>query len=292
MFQIKKDNYNSVQLLPDYSSSSVRSNASFRRSRHFGVVAVILIVILLAAALAGGGFLYFTQLSPAKSFQRALASQDFEKCTQLSQENSFDEAFVEEIRTPVITEAEGVLAAYREGTLKSDEAIRQLQNLDTISDGAFQESISGMISTINASEQVFAAFSDAQSTLLSGKYLEGVGKLMTAAAAASQNGVDLENEISTTLSDHQYSIKAELFRQFAILIRQAAYSQITSYIDFVSPYMGDSDFGDFRTMVASVQAGTEKSKNVSKKALTIAANAENAARAQQQAAEPQSGTQE
>ena len=292
MFQIKKDNYNSVQLLPDYSSSSVRSNASFRRGRHTTWMIAILVIVLLAALLLAGGYIYFTHFSPVNAYEKALAEQDYSTCRELSEENSFDTAFVEGIRTSLLAEADGILSSYKEGSLKSDEAVAQLQNLDDISDGAFQESIDGMINQIQVSEQVYDAFRDAEATLLSQKYLEGLKKLMTTASAAAEHGVDLESEISTAMTDNQYGIKAALFREFSTMIRRAEYKQITSYIDFVSPYIGDSDFSDFRTAVAGVQAGTETARNASRTASTVAANADTAAQTQRRSAEPQTGTQE
>ena len=71
MFRVKKEDYNSVQFIPDYNSSSTHKSKARRsaRKRHSKAIfiAVIAVIIIAVAAAAVGVYLYFTYFNPTST---------------------------------------------------------------------------------------------------------------------------------------------------------------------------------------------------------------------------------
>ena len=296
MFRVKKEDYNSVQFIPDYSSASTHRSKAKRsaRKRHSKAIfiGIIIAVIIAIAAAAVGAYLYFTYFNPTSKFARALAAEDFETCQQISSENAFDAGFVQNISAPVTEAAQKVLDSYKDGSLSSDEAISQLNNFNTITDNCLKETIDGMINEINAIVSLHNNVTSAQDTFAAGKYLEGVDQLITASAAAAEQGVDVESDVSTVIEGNNINIKEALFTEFSTLIRNENYDKINSYLDFITKYDTDTDYADFRTTVNEVKDGTTKIRAASRDAKNIASDARRQARQQARDAEAQTSSQE
>lgn len=272
MFRVKKDDYNSVQFLPDYSSSSVHTISRKRRNKALFTGIAIAVVIAVAAAVAGI-YVYFTYLNPASQFARAFEAKDYEKCQDISVQNVFDEGFVNDIKDQVMNEAQAVLDSYKTGALNQDAASEELNNYNVMTDNCFKEEINSMLNEINAIEVIRSNVSDAQDTMLAGKYAEGVEKLISASAAASEYSLDLESEISSVVELNALNIKEALFKQFASLIKRDGYDKINAYIDFISKYDSDADYAEFKAVTGGVKDGTIKAKAASKQATAIAERA-------------------
>lgn len=296
MFRVKKEDYNSVQFIPDYNSSSTHKSKARRsaRKRHSKAIfiAVIAVIIIAVAAAAVGVYLYFTYFNPTSKYARALSEGDFDTCQQISSENAFDSGFVSAIEAPVTDAAQKVLDSYKDGSLAGAEAISQLNNFNTISDNCFKDKINSMINEINTIESLHSNVTAVQDTFAAGKYLEGVDQLMTAAATAAEHKVDVENDISSVVEGSTVNIKETLFSEFSTLIRNENYDKINSYIDFITKYDTDSDYADFKTTVSEVQDGTTKIKAASRDAKNIASAAKREARQQARDAEDQTAAQE
>lgn len=296
MFRVKKEDYNSVQFIPDYNSSSTHRSKAKRsaRKRHSKAIFIgVIIAVIIAVAAAGvGAYLYFTYFNPTSKYARALAAEDFDTCKQISSDNAFDTGFVSAIEAPVTDAAQKVLDSYKAGTLGSEEAISQLNNYNEISDNCFKEKIDGMINEINTVESLHSNVTAVQDTFAAGKYLDGVDQLMAASTAASEHGVDVESDVSSTIENSTVNIKEALFTEFATLIKNENYDKINSYLDFITKYDADTDYTDFRTTVTEVQDGTTKIRAASREATNIAKQARTEARALARNAEAQTSGQE
>lgn len=296
MFRVKKEDYNSVQFIPDYNSSSthrskVKRSVRQRHSKAIFIGAVIVIIAALAAA-GIGAYLYFTYFNPTSQYTRALASGDLDTCQKISSENAFDQGFVSAIQAPVTEAAQNVLDSYKDGSLSSDEAITQLNTYNTISDNCFKDTIDSMISEINTIVSLHSNVTNVQSSFAAGQYLEGIDQLITASAAAAEYGVDVEGDISSMIESSSINIKEALFTEFTSLIKNKNYDKINSYLDFITKYDTDSDYTDFRTTVTEVQDGTTKVRAASREASSIAKEARAEAKAQARNAEAQTSGQE
>ncbi len=296
MFRVKKEDYNSVQFIPDYNSSSTHRSKAKRsaRKRHSKAIFIgVIIAVIVAVAAAGiGAYLYFTYYNPTSKYARALAAEDFDTCKQISSDNAFDTGFVSAIEAPVTDAAQKVLDSYKSGTLSSEEAISQLNNYNEISDNCFKEKIDGMITEINTIVSLHNNVTAAQDTFAAGKYLDGVDQLISASAAAAEHGIDVESDVSSVIEGSTINIKEALFTEFASLIRNENYDKINSYLDFITKYDSDTDYTDFRTTVTEVQDGTTKIRAASRDASNIAKQARTEARAQARSAEAQTSGQE
>lgn len=291
MFRVKKDDYNSVQFLPDYSSSSVHTISRKRRNKALftGIIAAVIIVV---AAAVAGAYIYFTYLDPANKFARAFDEQDFDTCQQISEENAFDSGYVSDIRDQVMGAAQSALDGYKAGSVSKDEASEALNNYNDITYNCFKDDINGMLNEVTAIEGIRSSVKDAQDTMLSGKFAEGVDKLIAASASAAGYGLDLESDISSVVETNSSSIKEALFKQFASLIRRDGYDKINSYIEFISKYDSDEDYVSFKTTVNEVKDGTTKAKTASREATAIAERAADDAAREARDAEPQNTDQE
>ena len=75
MFRIKKDDYNTVQFLPEYKSTTKSKNSTMVSAGRSGlsgksvILTIFFLIIILAAAAI---FVYFTYFSPSKQFISAL----------------------------------------------------------------------------------------------------------------------------------------------------------------------------------------------------------------------------
>ena len=295
MFRVKKEDYNSVQFIPDYNSSSTHRSKAKRSARKHHSKAIfigVIIAVIIAVAAAGiGAYLYFTYYNPTSKYARALAAEDFDTCKQISSDNAFDTGFVSAIEAPVTDAAQKVLDSYRAGTLSSDEAISQLNNYNEISDNCFKEKIDGMITEINTIVSLHSNVTAAQDTFAAGKYLDGVDQLISASAAAAEHGIDVESDVSSVIEGSTINIKEALFTEFASLIKNENYDKINSYLDFITKYDSDTDYTDFRTTLTEVQDGTTKIKTASRDASNIAKQARTEAKAQARTAEAQTSGQ-
>lgn len=296
MFRVKKEDYNSVQFIPEYSSSSIHKTLQRRASkkRHGKAIfiSIIAVIVVAIAAAAAGAYMYFTYYDPSSQFLRAFEAGDFTECQQISSENAFDPAFVTNIEASVTAAADGIVDSYKSGSLSSEEAVAQLDNYDTITDGCFSDQLAVMINSINAIESVHQNVSAAQDTFASGKYLDGINQLMTVSAAAAEQSIDVEGDIASIMESYSLNIKAALFTEFSTLIRNEAYDSINSYIDFVTGYISDTDYTAFKATVSDVQAGNTRIRAASRDARSIASQAQADADAQARSAEAQTSAQE
>ena len=83
MYEIKKNDYNTVRFLPEYNSGfgndfQHRQNRK-KKQRRAALILVIAILIIAAAAFT----VYKTFFSPADKFTRAFDSSDFDICREI-----------------------------------------------------------------------------------------------------------------------------------------------------------------------------------------------------------------
>ena len=255
----------------DLNSTDLSPENESRPSHKRGI---LILIIIIAIAAAVGSYIYFAVYSsPASTFQRAFKEQDYDTCAQLSRENADDPDFAEEISTCVLAESEEIEENYRNGDISAKDALTQLQELNTVSDGLFQESLDSKISEVKTIENVYISFDNAKKKILSGNYLEGIQDLMEVSDSSEEIDVDLEDEISELIKENQDSIKTSLFEEFSRLVKEKNFSQIKTYIDFILGYIKDADFSDFQALIAKLQSGTGKIDEISQAASDMADSA-------------------
>jgi len=267
MFHIKREDYNSVQFMPDYSSSSIQANDKSGRSGSIFFVIAVLVAILII--LAAGVCVYFTFFSPANKFVSAFENGDYTLCQELSEENAFDSGFTASIQETVISGARAAVNNYKTGNISSQEATDLLDTYDTATYGCFKDIITEFKGEIAQIDAVHAMVTEAQDTLIAKKYLDGINLIMSARNAASQINMDIDNEISSIIETYADSIKYSLFSEFASKFRANDLDTISAYLDTITAFSADPDYDNISTVLASVRTGNVSSSQAAKTASSV-----------------------
>ena len=133
MYEIKKNDYNTVRFLPEYNSGfgndfQHRQNRK-KKQRRAALILVIAILIIAAAAFT----VYKTFFSPADKFTRAFDSSDFDICREIFAANAYDDGFVSEVKDSVTSSATAAYDRYTKGELSSTDAATLLKNYNDAS---------------------------------------------------------------------------------------------------------------------------------------------------------------
>lgn len=281
MFRVKREDYNTVQFIPEYNSNHAKPSKTknTKGKARFVVLFFILLIIIAAAAY---GVLYFTYLNPQSQYARAFEAGDYETCTTLSKENNFDSNFVSDIEKIVIDAGNKVLTDYKAGNISSSDAIASLQQYDAASNGAFADALGQNTTTIESIENIYAVLETARSSAAAKNYAEAVNFIVEAENLAAQSGVDLSGHIANLINENIYGFKSHYFRQFATQIRSRNYEAIRNSANFILKYTADNDFTTYLVTIQSVENKEKSATSASNEARQIAAQADRDAAAKEQ----------
>ncbi|MCI8285199.1 MAG: hypothetical protein HFE90_08070 [Firmicutes bacterium] len=281
MFRVKREDYNTVQFIPEYNSNHAKPSKTknTRGKARFIVLFFILLIIIAAAAY---GVLYFTYLNPQSQYARAFAAGDYETCTALSKENNFDSGFVSDIETIVTDAGNKILTEYKSGNISSNEAIASLQQYDAASNGAFAAALGQNTTIIESIENVYAVLESAKSSAQVKNYPEAVDYIIQSENLAAQCEIDLSAHISNLINENIYGFKSYYFRQFATQIRSRNYEAIRNSANFILKYTADNDFTTYLVTIQSVENREKSATSASNEARQIAVQADRDARAKEQ----------
>lgn len=254
MFHIKKEDYNSVQFMPDYSSSSIQANdRSGRRSGIFFAAAVLILVLIIAAV--GAVYVYFTYFSPASRFIAAFEDGNYGLCQELSENNAFDSGFTAGIQDIVMSGSQAAVDSYKTGMISSSEASALLDTYDTATDGCFKDMIDQMRARIAEIDAIHTGISEAEDTIISGRYMDGIKLMMSVREAAAAINMDIDNDLADVVTENLINLKPALFNEFASKFRANDLDSISAYLDMITIYTDDPDYADMRSVLASVKSG-------------------------------------
>ena len=148
MYEIKKNDYNTVRFLPEYNSGfgndfQHRQNRK-KKQRRAALILVIAILIIAAAAFT----VYKTFFSPADKFTRAFDSSDFDICREIFAANAYDDGFVSEVKDSVTSSATAAYDRYTKGELSSTDAATLLTMMLPVKSSPTKSPLSRIISPL------------------------------------------------------------------------------------------------------------------------------------------------
>lgn len=281
MFRVKREDYNTVQFIPEYNSNHAKPSKT-KNSRGKARFVVLFFILLIIIAAAVYGVLYFTYLNPQSQYARAFAAGDYETCIILSKENNFDSNFVSDIEKIVTDAGNNILTEYKAGNINSSDAIAALQQYDAASNGAFAAALGQNTSVIESIDNVYAVLELAKSSATAKNYPESVNHIIEAENLAAQLEIDLSGQISTLINENIYGFKSYYFNQFASLIRSRNYEEIRNSANFILKYAQDNDFTAYLVTIQSVENKEKSATSASREARQIAVQADRDAAAKEQ----------
>lgn len=281
MFRVKREDYNTVQFIPEYNSNHAKPSKT-RNTRGKARFVLLFFIALIIIAAAAYGLLYFTYLNPQSQYARAFEAGDYETCTALSKENNFDSGFVSDIETIITDAGNKILTDYKAGNINSSDAIAALQQYDAASNGAFAAALGQNTAVIESIENVYAVLESARSAAEAKNYPEAVNYIVQAEELAAQCDVDLTAHIANLINENIYGFKSYYFRQFASQIRSRNYEAIRNSANFILKYTPDNDFTAYLVTIQSVENKEKSATSASNEARQIAAQADRDAAAKEQ----------
>ena len=278
MYEIKKNDYNTVRFLPEYSSGfgndfQHRQNKK-RRRRRTVLILIIAVIIIAAAAFT----VYKTFFSPADKFSRAFSSSDFDVCSEIFAENAYDKDFVSEVKDSVTSAADSVFDRYMSGELSSTDAATLLKNYNDASCEEFSDDLSVLSDNITAVESVKSDYETFKTMCTEKNFGEAFTLAMKITSSSEQYGLDYSDEISTAILDNYYDFKASAFYDIAGAFNSRNFDDVTAICTFMLQFSADEDFTDEQETLKKVTDGDTSTNTAARQARQIASAAEDQAK--------------
>ena len=269
MFRIKKDDYNTVQFLPDFQSGG-HSRRKQRRQKPARAVEsadtkerkarvrnrMLLVIIVLAVLLLAAGFVYLRFFTEQAQYIRLFRQAEYSRCEQIAGAHLDDPAFKKKIENTVIGATNGAVTHYLEGSADADTTQQLLEQYNQASGRLFEQYIGDNQHWIQTVEGIYLKADQAADEARRGVYTESITTLQQVAEEASKNGLVLDQQIRQILRDNLNGYKAELFVGFANTIRyEEDDTTIIDTINFVKKYIEDDDFNEYLNTVEKVRSG-------------------------------------
>lgn len=284
MFRIKKDDYNTVQFMPDYKSSgaskkkqkpapaveSIGSKPQKARARRNLIIAIVIIVAICVAAW----YVYSHYFTQDARYIRAFSNGNYTTAQEFADNNKDSKRFSDKIGDTVVSASDKTLSQYKNGKVNANDAISQLNQYDSASAGLFNAHIQQNIDAINAIENVYATVNQASDQAQNGQYDDSLASLQSAVQGASENGLNIDQQVTDILTKNLLGFKQTLFSEYAVKVRYASdFSSITNSISFITTYVSDNDFSDFANTVSQVQKNTLRRATAAATARQVARDA-------------------
>lgn len=260
MFRIRKDDYNTVELLPEYRSTTRNKNSTLQnsapRSRNIiPVLLVILLVILLAGGGFGGYYFYKNYINTSSQYVKMLQDGNWDACVTLMKENGNDADFLNDIKAPVTDMIYQVQRDYKAGDINAEDALKALANYDEVTGMKFEEITKSISSFITNNEKLKTDIETIRGlcdkNAISEAY-EAIKKLKDNAAAY---GIDVSEDVTAIIKENLNGFKYVYFRQAATAMYNRSYDGIRSILEDLNSYVNDSDITEMLKTIDTAEKG-------------------------------------
>ena len=265
MFRVKKDDYNTVQFIPEYKSTSKSKNSTMvspKRSRSsFKVVisAILFIIIILAAAAF---FVYLMYFSPSRQFLSALDANDIKTATEICKDNAYDEDFLKKIEPTVTDACNKISNDYMGGKISSEEAMQKLSVYNDITDKNFSEQIANISSKISSFEEIENSKKEIETTAASGDMAKTLQLIAAIKTKAENSDIEIDSYISDIMNKYAIKFKTYAFNAVSDASRSKKYDTVVSNLTFMNTYLKDEAVTNMLTQIEAV-----KNNNISARAM-------------------------
>lgn len=277
MYEVRKNDYNTVRFLPEYHSGFGNDfqHKQRRKRKKKKIAAVIIIVVLIIAAAAFAVHKVF--FSPADKFARAFESSDFTACAEIFSENAYDDKFVQSVKATITEASDAVFDRYKKGDLNSADASALLKNYDTASAEEFASDIKTYSDDITAMEGIKANFETFKTKCSEKNFGDALTTAMELSDTSADYGLDYTDEISDAVIEDFYSFKAEAFYDIAAALSAKDYDKANALCTFMLTFGKDQDFTDEQDTIKKVVAGETRVNTAVREARRIASAAQDQA---------------
>lgn len=257
MFRIKKDDYNTVQFLPEYKSTTKSKNSTMVSAGRSGlsgksvILTIFFLIIILAAAAI---FVYFTYFSPSKQFISALEAGDTEAAAKICKDNAYDGDFLKHIEPTITESCDKILSDYESGKIASSEAMEKLSMYNNITDKNFDERISAVSSKITGIEEIENSKREIEISCEDGNMTKALQLLIAMEEKAGTLDIDTASYISDILKKYDVKFKIETFNAVSGSSRSKNYDTVSRTLTFMNTYLNDA-------MITGMLNKIEESKN-------------------------------
>lgn len=281
MYEIKKNDYNTVRFLPEYNSGfgndfQHRQNRK-KKQRRAALILVIAILIIAAAAFT----VYKTFFSPADKFTRAFDSSDFDICREIFAANAYDDGFVSEVKDSVTSSATAAYDRYTKGELSSTDAATLLKNYNDASCEEFSDEISALSDNITAVEAIKTKYETFKTKCNEKSFGDAFTLAMEITESSGQYSLDYSDEISGAILDDYYNFKAQAFYDIAQAYNSRNFDDVTKICKYMLQFSADEDFTNEQTTLKKVTDGDVRTNTAAREARKTASAAEEQADANQ-----------
>ena len=286
MFRIKKEDYNTVQFMPDFQSGgkrggykkpkpvraaeSVESMDRKTRTRN----RMLAVIFILLAILIAVWFAYIRLFTEEAQYIRLFRHEEYNQCRQIAENHVGDLVFQEKIKDTVVQATDDAMSQFLARAVTEEQVQNTLTQYNEASAGMFAQYIGDNQHWAGTVESIYQKAAQASGEAKLGYYSESITKLQQVAEEAGKNNIILDQQITEILRDNLAGYKAKLFVNFADTIRYSSdYSTIRDIITFVTRYIEDDDFKDFEDVVNKVDSGALAKLDAARTARQIAKNA-------------------
>lgn len=298
MFRIKKDDYNTVQFLPDCKSSGrprkplkyqkpappVKSKVVKEKRNSGGGVKtassgssrkILWILLILLIVIAVGAWIGYSQyFSPKAQFIRAFTSEDYTHAADIANTYKNDSNFKKGIRSTVKGEVDEIMDQYMGGKLIATKTLDALDQVDNGSANLFKKYVDKSRMWLDTVETIYYLSDVAGYDALNKKYEDAMINLFEVERLAKENGLILDARITDILNSNMDGLKPYLFIQFSNTIRnENDYSSIINTCEFMCRYIQDDDFIEYPSIVQKVKDGSYTKLAAAREARAIAKEA-------------------
>lgn len=284
MFRIKKDDYNTVQLLPDFKSGSARrrkpkplrvAETADRTERKVKTRnRMLAVIVILLTILVAVWFAYIHYFTEEAQYIRQFRHGEYTQCREMAESHAGDTYFQDKISSTVEGATDDAVAKYLAGEAPAEQTLKLLNRYNRASAGMFEQYIADNQHWIGTIESIYYKANQAAEEAQLGYYGESITKLQQVAEEAGKNALNLDQKITQILRDNLPGYKAQLFIQFASVIRNDSdYTVIRDIVSFVTKYIEDDDFREFGEVVGKVESGEVTKLTAARTARQIAKNA-------------------
>ena len=270
MFRIKKNDYNTVQFMPEYESSASHDGrrGHWHGSRAGFIAAVVAAIVIIG--LIASGIAYFTYFSPAKKFARSFEEGDMKACEKLVDDNAFDESFVAAIKPAVTAAGNEILEQFKADKIKEADAIARIGEYNRITDRLFDDELQNSINAVNASKESLTLISEAEKLCKDDEIKKAYEKVSDAMDLATTYSLNLNDELTDLFTKYSNHFKDYLFRDFATDISVKNYDAVIKKCSMMYGYTNDIDYKIYSDTAGYVKSGDVSSRDAVADAKEIA----------------------
>ena len=288
MFRIKKDQYNTVQLLPDFKSAdpagsrqkaapaplSTEYMEAGRRRRNRALLVLLAVAVILAAVVAFHLLAGRSAALTPEEYETAFREGEYDLCAEAVDaiKDGDDEAYREAVRNVVQGEAAVVYDQYCSGELESGDALGKLQEMDRASAGWFGEELGVYTESITAINSIYESLYTVPELMANGQFGEACGILSDAETRGSEYGANPAWLMGPLINENLAGLKYYLFNEYTSQVRKGTdgYRYIENTANFILKYADDRDLTNYLSTLTLIRDGKESASYGADIARTIA----------------------